>query len=158
EITADVCEGDALAPGDAPLADGAVALFNRGTPGGVVTPDGTLWMSLFRACSGWPSGVWMAGDRRTALDGSSFAWQHWSHAFSYALASAGRMRDWRGAGFNAAAEDYNHDFSTAVGPAAGPAAREPGAGLELLDVSAMRGTPFLAGTAFARDGGARVAA
>ena len=43
-------------------------------------------MSLFRACSGWPSGVWIDGDRRTAPDGSSFAWQHWSHTFCYALA------------------------------------------------------------------------
>ena len=87
-IPAEVCEGNALAPGDTPLANGAVAVFNQGTLGAVVTPDGTLWMSLFRACSGWPSGVWIDGDRRTAPDGSSFAWQHWSHTFGYALASS----------------------------------------------------------------------
>ncbi len=81
-IPAEVCEGNAIADGDAPLADGAVAVFNKGTLGAAVTPDGTLWMSLFRACSGWPSGVWIDGDRRTAPDGSSFAWQHWSHTFS----------------------------------------------------------------------------
>jgi len=121
-IAAEVCEGNALADGDAPLADGAVAVFNRGTPGAAVTPDGTLWMSLFRACSGWPSGVWIDGDRRTAPDGSSFAWQHWSHTFSYALASSGDHADWRSAGFNAAAEGYNHDLVTVV-----TAAREAGA-------------------------------
>jgi hypothetical protein len=107
-VAAETCEGNALAPGDAPLADGALAVFNTGTPGAAVTPDGTLWMSLFRACSGWPSGVWIDGDRRTAPDGSSFAWQHWSHTFRYALASSGGSADWRSAGFNAAAEDYNH--------------------------------------------------
>src|SRR6185437_697282 len=114
EVTAEVCEGNALAPGDAPLADGALAVFNQGTPGAVVTPDGTLWMSLFRACSGWPSGVWIDGDRRTAPDGSSFAWQHWSHTFRYALACSGDRADWRSAGFNAAAEDYNHDLIAMV--------------------------------------------
>ncbi len=110
--------------GDAPLADGAVAVFNRGTLGAAVTPDGTLWMSLFRACSGWPSGVWIDGDRRTAPDGSSFAWQHWSHTFCYALASSGGHADWRSAGFNAAAEDYNHDLIAVVtGRPATPAPR-----------------------------------
>ncbi len=91
-VPAEVCEGNALAPGDAPLADGAVAVFNRGTLGAAVTPDGTLWMSLFRACSGWPSGVWIDGDRRTAPDGSSFAWQHWSHTFSLRARLVGRQR------------------------------------------------------------------
>jgi alpha-mannosidase len=149
-FSADVCDGDALAPGDAPLAEGAVALFNRGTPGGVVTPDGTLWMSLFRACSGWPSGVWIDGDRRTAPDGSSFAWQHWSHTYRYALASARRQRDWRGAGFNAAAEDYNHDLVTAVGGAADGQAPAPG--VEILDMPAIKGISFRNGTAFVKDG------
>ncbi len=113
-IPADACGSDVLAPGDAPLGDGAVALFNRGTPGCAVTPDGTLWMSLFRACSGWPSGVWIDGDRRTAPDGSSFAWQHWSHTFCYALAATSAAGGWRSAGFNAAAEEYNHDLLALV--------------------------------------------
>jgi hypothetical protein len=153
QVLAEVCEDDVLAPGDAALGDGAVAVFNRGTPSGVVTPDGTLWMSLFRACSGWPSGVWIDGDRRTAPDGSSFAWQHWSHTYRYALASAGRAAGWRGAGFNAAAEDYNHDFVTAVtsptSPASATSPASPaspasplaggGPGLDIVDVSAMRG-------------------
>src|SRR5487761_1476924 len=101
-------------PGEPPLADGTIALFNRGTPSGVVTPDGTLWMTLMRACSSWPSGVWIDGDRRTAPDGSSFAWQHWSHTFGYALASSGGHAGWRSAGFSAAAEDYNHDLTAVV--------------------------------------------
>jgi alpha-mannosidase len=129
-IAAEICDGNARADGDAALADGAVAVFNRGTPGAAVTPDGTLWMSLFRACSGWPSGVWIDGDRRTAPDGSSFAWQHWSHTFEYALTSSGADSDWRSAGFNAAAEDYNHSLfavvtsaSAASAPGAGPAGR-----------------------------------
>ena len=112
-LPAEVSEAGLLAAGDTALADGAVAVFNRGTPGCAVTPDGTLWMSLFRACSGWPSGVWIDGDPRTAPDGSSFAWQHWSHTFSYALASAG-AGDWRSAGFSAAAEDYNHELTAVV--------------------------------------------
>jgi alpha-mannosidase len=108
-----VLEGEV--PADEVLADGTVALFNRGTPGSVVGPDGTLWMSLMRACSSWPSGVWIDGDQRTAPDGSSFAWQHWSHTFCYALAFSDG--DWRTAGFNAAAEDYNHDVIAVVSPA-----------------------------------------
>jgi alpha-mannosidase len=154
-VPADVCEGDALAPGDAPLADGAVALFNRGTPSGVVTPDGTLWMSLFRSCSGWPSGVWIDGDPRTAPDGSSFQWQHWSHAFGYALASSGAAAGWRAAGFNAAAEDYNHDLIAVVTQAgspssatgAGPAGQLAVDGAPGVTLSALKpvGNPLAAG-------------
>jgi alpha-mannosidase len=114
-----------LAAEDA-LADGAVALFNRGTPGGVVDSGGTLWMSLMRASSAWPSGVWIDGDQRTAPDGSSFAWQHWSHTFEYALAFTG-SGDWRSAGFSAAAEDYNHDLIAAHLEAAHPQGWQPGA-------------------------------
>jgi alpha-mannosidase len=143
--------GGALAPGDAPLAEGAVAMFNRGTPGCAVSTDGTLWMSLFRACSGWPSGVWIDGDRRTAPDGSSFAWQHWSHTFSYALASAGTAPDWRAAGFSPAAEDYNHDLLAVVTPAAGPDG-DPGGQLSVdgapnVTLSALKpaGNPLAAG-------------
>src|SRR6185437_2996897 len=140
EVTAEVCEGNALAPGDAPLADGALAVFNQGTPGAVVTPDGTLWMSLFRACSGWPSGVWIDGDRRTAPDGSSFAWQHWSHTFAYALAAAGGSADWRAAAFNAAAEDYNHDL-IAVVTEAGDADNRAGVDAEPAGLLALDGAP-----------------
>ena len=92
-----------------------MALLNRGTPSGVVTPDGTLHMSLMRSCSGWPSRIWIDGDPRTAPDGSSFAWQHWSHTFEYALASG--PGDWRAAGLQASAEDYNHDLIAVAGGA-----------------------------------------
>ena len=95
-------------PRPVPLADRAVALLNRGTPGGVVTPDGTLHMSLMRSCSAWPSRIWIDGEPRTAPDGSSFAWQHWSHTFEYALAAG--PGDWRAAGFTDSAEAYNHDL------------------------------------------------
>jgi alpha-mannosidase len=88
----------------------SVALLNRGTPGSLVTPDGTLTISLMRSCSSWPCGVWIDGDKRATPDGSSFAFQHWSHTFEYALAAG--PGDWRGAGFPLAGEDYNHDLLT----------------------------------------------
>jgi alpha-mannosidase len=134
-------------PVSAPLADRSVAVLNRGTPGCVSTPDGTLYLSLMRSCSAWPSRIWIDGDRRTAPDGSSFAWQHWSHTFEYALASG--AGDWRAAGFAARAEDYNHDL-VAV-PSGVPLAT---AGADLLTVepatvtlSALkpRGNPLASG-------------
>jgi hypothetical protein len=138
---------DGTPPGSPPdlLGDGAVAVLNRGTPGAAVTPDGTLWMSLFRACSSWPSGVWIDGDRQAAPDGSSFAWQHWSHTFSYALASAGTAAGWRAAGFNAAAEEYNHDLVAVVsgtpeGTPGASTAVSPGASAAVPpDISEMSG-------------------
>ncbi len=146
--------GDAVADAPrpaVPLADRSVALLNRGTPGCVVTPDGTLHMSLMRSCSAWPSGIWIDGDRRNAPDGSSFAWQHWSHTFEYALASG--PGDWRTAGFSGIAEDYNHDLVAVTGGAG----QEPGAGQQLgaglsaepatVTVSALkpRGNPLASG-------------
>ena len=134
-------DGDRLVP----LADRSVAVLNRGTPGCVVTPDGTLHMSLMRSCSAWPSGIWIDGDRRTAPDGSSFAWQHWSHTFEYALASG--PGDWRTAGFNLIAEDYNHDLIAVTGGAG----QQSGSGLSVepatVTVSALkpRGNPLAAG-------------
>jgi hypothetical protein len=92
----DPVNGEAGLTRAVPLADRSVAVLNRGTPGCVVTPDGTLHLSLMRSCSAWPSGIWIDGDCRTAPDGSSFAWQHWSHTFEYALASG--PGDWRAAG------------------------------------------------------------
>ena len=73
-----------------------------------MTPDGTLNIALMRSCSGWPCGVWIDGDARTAPDGTSFAWQHWSHTFEYALAAG--PGDWRTAGFPLAGLDYNRDL------------------------------------------------
>ena len=152
---ADMGPGADAGPSDGdrpvPLADRSVAVLNRGTPGCVVTPDGTLHMSLMRSCSAWPSGIWIDGDRRAAPDGSSFAWQHWSHTFEYALASG--PGDWRTAGFNLIAEDYNHDLIAVTG-GAGPqpgASQPPGAGLSVdpatVTVSALkpRGNPLAAG-------------
>jgi alpha-mannosidase len=107
------------------LAGHSVAVLNRGTPSGLVTPDGALTLALMRSCSTWPCGVWIDGDKRTAPDGSSFAWQHWSHTFEYALAAG--PGDWRTAGFAAAGQDYNHDLLatvTAIHPGPLPASAE----------------------------------
>ncbi len=101
------------------LAGHTVGLLNRGTPSGLVTPAGQLTIALMRACSSWPCGVWIDGKRRTVPDGTSFAWQHWSHTFEYALAAG--AGDWRTAGFPAAGQDYNHDLlSVATGLHQGP--------------------------------------
>jgi alpha-mannosidase len=106
--------GDAAADGPdrADLAGHSVALLNRGTPSSLVTPDGTLSISLMRSCSAWPCGVWIDGDKRATPDGSSFAWQHWSHTFEYALAAG--PGDWRSAGFAAAGQDYNRELLACV--------------------------------------------
>jgi alpha-mannosidase len=145
-----MADGAGALPGEPPLTDGTVALFNRGTPSGVVTPDGTLWMTLLRACSSWPSGVWIDGDRRAAPDGSSFAWQHWAHTFSYALAAS--ADGWREAGFNARAEDYNHDLAAVVTGEAAEGGDGDGAAALTLSVpnvtlSALKphGNPLAAG-------------
>src|ERR1700733_2126486 len=100
--------GSAGEGGGEELADLSVALLNRGTPGSLVTPDGTLLISLMRSCSSWPCGVWIDGDKRATPDGSSFALQHWSHTFEYALAAG--PGDWRSARFPLAGVDYNHDL------------------------------------------------
>ena len=146
-VPADAAAGLADGTDDpAALGDGTVALFNAGTPSAAVTPDGTLWMALMRACSAWPSGVWIDGDPRTAPDGSSFAWQHWSHTFAYALAVTGG--DWREAGFNAAAEDYNHALTAIVsGVAAGSGGPAVSVGAPNVSLSALkpRGNPLAAG-------------
>ena len=150
----DTVDGEAGLKGTVPLADRSVAVLNRGTPGCVVTPDGTLHLSLMRSCSAWPSGIWIDGDRRGAPDGSSFAWQHWSHTFEYALASG--AGDWRAAGFTLAAEDYDHDLLTV--PGADP---DPGwaGGLSVepatvtLGALKPRGNPLAAGRTGALAGG-----
>jgi alpha-mannosidase len=95
---------------DPALADHCVALFNHGLPGSIVTPEGQASISLMRACSAWPSGVWMDGDQRTVPDGSSFAFQHWSHTFEYALAAG--AGDWRAARFPVTGQEYCHDLLT----------------------------------------------
>jgi hypothetical protein len=140
---------DNAAPADPPLADWSVALLNRGTPSGVVSPDGTLILTLMRACSSWPAGVWIDGDRQAMPDGSSFAWQHWSHTFEYALISG--AGDWRQAGFGPAGAAYNHELVSCAG--GGPAAvLAPGVSLVEVDHPAVqlsalkpRGNPLARG-------------
>jgi alpha-mannosidase len=122
ELAAGTVEAE-LAPGgaspDPPLSGRFVALLNRGTPSSLVGADGTLHIGLMRASSAWPAGVWIDGARRTAPDGSSFAWQHWSHTFEYALAAG--AGGWREAGFTVAGQEYNHDLlACETGVHAGP--------------------------------------
>ncbi|HYB85778.1 MAG TPA: hypothetical protein VEC76_02925, partial [Streptosporangiaceae bacterium] len=83
----------------------------------------------------------------------SFAWQHWSHTFEYALvAGAG---DWRDAGFTVAGQEYNHDLltcETAVHRGPLPAATSlcgvtgrPGAPAAVLTALKPRGNPLASG-------------
>ncbi|HEV3294291.1 MAG TPA: glycoside hydrolase [Streptosporangiaceae bacterium] len=155
DLAGPVIEADLLAPPpDPPLAGYVVGLLNRGTPGSLVTPDGTLHIALMRASSAWPAGVWIDGPRRAVPDGSSFAWQHWSHTFEYALvAGAG---DWREAGFGLAGQEYNHDLVTGrAGVHAGPlppatslcavtTGGQPGPGAALATLK-PRGNPLASG-------------
>jgi alpha-mannosidase len=50
--------------------------------------------------------VWIDGPPRTAPDGSSLSWQHWTHTFRYALVAG--EGDWRSAAFVRAGQDFNH--------------------------------------------------
>ncbi len=110
--------GGAGGPGTA-LAGRGAALLNRGTPSALVTPDNIASMALMRACSSWPCGTWIDGPARTTPDGTSFAWQHWSHTFEYAL--AGGDADWRAAGFGEQGQDYGSPLlAVSTGAHAGP--------------------------------------
>src|SRR5690348_16054643 len=110
-------------------------------------------MSLMRSCSAWPSGIWIDGDRRNTPDGSSFAWQHWSHTFEYALASG--AGDWRAAGFSPLAEDYHHDLLAVAGAdpvdplTPGPAGNGLSVEPATVTLSALkpRGNPLASGRA-----------
>ncbi|MDI6100389.1 glycoside hydrolase family 38 C-terminal domain-containing protein [Actinoplanes sp. NEAU-A12] len=102
----------------AAFADYSAALVNHGTPGFVASRDGSLYLSLMRACTGWPSGVWIDGPRRTVPDGSGFALQHWTHTFRYSLVAG--PGDWRRAGFVRAGQESNHPL------VAEPVANAPG--------------------------------
>jgi alpha-mannosidase len=134
---------------DPPLAGHCVALLNRGTPSSLISADGTLHIGLMRASSAWPAGVWIDGERRTAPDGSSFAWQHWSHTFEYALVAG--PGDWRDAGFTAAGQEYNHDLLTCEtdihpGPLPGAASLcEVSGPSAMLTALKPRGNPLASG-------------
>ena len=109
----------ALVPQPEQVPEWTAALLNRGTPGFAVDSSGALHVSLLRACTGWPSGVWIDPPRRSAPDGSAFELEHWSHVFEHAL-FVGRG-DWRQAGCVEEALAYNRPLRTSVTTAhAGP--------------------------------------
>ncbi|WP_086838063.1 COG1470 family protein [Amycolatopsis kentuckyensis] len=63
--------------------------------------------------------MWIDGDRRTAPDGSSFAWQHWTHTFDLAIVAG--EGDWRDAGFPRGAQEAAHPLrARPVPPTPGP--------------------------------------
>jgi alpha-mannosidase len=83
-----------------------VGVLNRGLPGFNVEEDGSLYLSLMRSCSGWPSGVWIDPPRRSTPDGSNFQFQHWSHTFEYAIAAS--PGDWRSGAMVRAGHELNN--------------------------------------------------
>jgi len=156
DATIDIDQPACLDGTTEPLEDYSAAVLNRGIPGAVVEPSGTLHLSLMRSCSGWPSGVWTEPPRRSAPDGSSFAWQHWSHTFEYALACG--PGDWRDAGFANAGRSYNHRFEARLTdphggdlpPVASLLAVEPAS--VVLTAAKPRGNPLAAGQPAEHDG------
>jgi alpha-mannosidase len=95
------------------------AILNRGTPGFVVDTSGAMYVSVLRACTGWPSGVWIDPPRRSVPDGSAFELEHWSHVFEHALV-IGRG-SWREAGIAEEAQAYNRPLvATLAEPHDGP--------------------------------------
>lgn len=94
--------------GEPSLADRSLAVLNRGMPGFVVDTAGGLHLSLFRSCTGWPSGVWIDPPKRTVPDGSAFQLQHWSHTFDYSfLVGEG---DWRAMDTVHRGHEFNHQL------------------------------------------------
>jgi len=89
-----------------------VAVLNRGLPGFSVETDGSMYLSVMRACSGWPSGVWINPPRRTVPDGSNFQFEHWSHTFNYAV--VGKPGDWRDAQIVRAGHELNNPLIARV--------------------------------------------
>jgi alpha-mannosidase len=130
DATIDVRHAAGLAGTDAPYAGRSVALLNAGMPGTVTTPGGRVYLNLMRACSTWPSGVWIDGPLRTAPDGSSLSWQHWNHTFGYSLVAG--EGDWRAAGFVQAGQEYNHAV-LARPTTAHPGEPAPAAGLVTVE-------------------------
>jgi hypothetical protein len=85
--------------------DYTVAVMNRGIPSFNVEADGSLYLSIMRSCSGWPSGVWIDPPRRSTPDGANFQMQHWTHRFEYAVCAG--TGDWRETATVRAGHDYN---------------------------------------------------
>ena len=112
DATISVSQPAALDGGTGRVEDYTVAILNRGTPSFNVESDGSLYLSIMRSCSGWPSGVWIDPPRRATPDGANFQFQHWSHTFEYAVAAA--SGDWRDGGVVRAGHDYNNPFITRV--------------------------------------------
>ncbi|WP_432842636.1 NEW3 domain-containing protein [Dactylosporangium sp. CA-092794] len=145
----------ALHHDEATVDDYAVALLNRGTPGFAVEPDGTLNLSLARACTGWPTGTAVNFPELSAPGGRSFQ-HHTSRRFEYHLVSG--AGGWRAAGFTAAAESVNHPLAaTAVPAASGPLpptgsllSVEP-AGTFVVTAVKPAGEPLAAGSATPAD-------
>ena len=94
------------------VEDYTVAILNRGIPSFNVESDGSMYLSVMRSCSGWPSGVWINPPRRSAPDGSNFQFQHWSHTFDYAL--VGSQGDWRAARAVQAGTTFNNPLLARV--------------------------------------------
>jgi alpha-mannosidase len=107
-----VVQPHALHPSGARTENATVAILNRGLPGFNVEPDGSLYLSLMRSCSGWPSGVWIDPPRRAAPDGSNFQFQHWTHNFEYALTA--RAGDWREGQIVQEGHEYNNPLLTRI--------------------------------------------
>ncbi|MQA97898.1 MAG: glycoside hydrolase [Streptosporangiales bacterium] len=155
----DVVQPDRHDAGVEPAGDYSVALLNRGTPSVLAEADGTLYLTLMRSCTGWPSGTWITGSRRTPPGGGSFSGQAWTHTFEYAL--TGGPGDWRDAQFAQAGREYNHALLTHVRDA--PGSGELPAASSLLEISPRdavlsalkpRGNPLASGAA-APDGPVR---
>ena len=102
----------ALVPEPEQVPEWTAAVLNRGTPGFAVDCSGALHVSLLRACTGWPSGVWIDPPRRFAPDGSAFELEHWSHVFENALL-LGRG-DWREAGCVEEALAFNRPLRACI--------------------------------------------
>jgi alpha-mannosidase len=95
------------------------AILNRGTPGFAVDSSAALHVSLLRASSGWPSGVWIDPPRRFTPDGAAFELEHWSHVYDHALVFG--RGDWRQTGVVEDAQSYNRPLvATLADPHSGP--------------------------------------
>jgi len=110
------------------------AVLNRGTPSFAVDISGAMYVSVLRACTGWPSGVWIDPPRRSAPDGSAFELEHWSHVFEHALVFG--RGDWREAGIVEEAQAYNRPLVASATQAHG--GRLPREG-RLFGISRARG-------------------